>query len=108
MGVVPADDFPVSAGCEDEFWVGFAPIHGVDAFGVALVDHDYWSFLVPQVPNLELVALLVVEGHCDLRGNVLAPANHHVPASCRGRGVAPEVEYRGIGLDIPQSNQTVF
>lgn len=100
MGIVPTYYLAISAGSEYEFWVGFAPIHSVDTLGVALVNHYHGSLLVPQVPDLQFVALLVVESHCDLGGNAFTPADHHITiaaASC----VTTEVEDRIVALYIP-------
>ena len=46
LGVVPTEGLSVVTCCENEFGVGLAPVHGVDSFGMALVDDYNWTFLV--------------------------------------------------------------
>lgn len=42
----------ISAGSEDEFGVGLAPIHGIDAFRMYSIDDHNGTFLISEVPNL--------------------------------------------------------
>ena len=107
MRVVPAYNLTISTGSEYEFWICFTPIHSVDTLRVALVNDYHWSLLVSQIPNLQFIALLVVESHCNLCGNALTPANHHITvatSSC----ITSEVEDRIITLDVPKGYQTIF
>lgn len=52
-----------------------------------LINNNYWAFLVSEIPNLELVFILIVEGDCDLGGDALTPANTDVSGACGTRAV---------------------
>lgn len=68
----------VSTTGQDEFGVSLAPIHSIDTLRMYSIDHNYGPFLVSEVPDLQFIALLIIEGHCDLGRDRLAPANRHV------------------------------
>lgn len=108
LGVIPANDSVIPASCQYQLWISLTPLHRVDTFGVASVENSHWSFLIPEIPDLQLVPLLVVQGHGKLCRDSLAPTNDHVPAPCAGRRAVLELENRLIVLDIPQSYQPVL
>ncbi len=72
------------------------------------VNYDNWPFLVPEIPDLQLVVLLVIQGHSDLGGNAFAPAYRHVSISRGRRSTVSELEDRFVGFGVPESDQAVF
>ena len=74
---------------------------------MVLVDHNDWAFLVPQIPDLELVLILVVECHCYLGKHTLAPGDTNILMR-DSVSVLVEGEDGLIDLDIPQGDQTVI
>lgn len=108
LGIVPTGQFLILTRSQDQFGISLAPIHRIDPLSMMLIYNNHWSFLIPEIPDLQLVVFLIVEGHCNLRGDAFAPADRDVSVS-RGRCPAvSELEDGFVGHGIPEGDEAVL
>jgi len=67
------------------------------------INDAYWSLLIPQIPNLQLVSFVIIKSDGDLSWNGFTPANDYLTISGRNSTIF-EIEYAVVYFYIPESN----
>lgn len=71
------------------------------------IDNDDGPFLISQIPNLQLISLLVVECHCNLSWYVFTPANDYISLTRTCNWAISELENGFVSFDVPKSYQPI-
>ncbi len=108
LSVIPADNPVVPSWCKDQIWISLTPFHSVNAFCMASVENGNRAFLVSQIPDLQLVSLLIIQCYGQLSWDGFAPTNTDISVAYVRGWTVLKLENWLVGLDVPKSNQAIL